>query len=88
MIRPGPPTLDPGAAPGGVVIHVYGVPSGHLLTCSAVTNLAHVEAIARADAARAESLADPDDDGLCLVAYDGDTGARYTAEDWGTWLPT
>lgn len=84
VIRPGPLSIDPGVAPGGVVIHIYGVPSGRLLTDSTVTNPAHVQAIAEADADRANVNADDDDDGLCLVAYDGDTGERMEWPGYAT----
>jgi hypothetical protein len=79
VISPGPPSLEPGAAPGGVVIHVYAVPSGLLLAVSTNATPTQAAYAAGLDAA-AVALAYAGD--VCLVAYDGDTGARYTADAW------
>lgn len=76
FIRPGPTALAPGLIPGGVVIHVYSVPTQRLI----LTRLAHdrddVERHAEADALLSDAALWPDDVGVCLVAYDGDTGKR------------
>jgi hypothetical protein len=82
MIRPGPASIEPGAAPGGVVIHVYAVPSARLLIESHATTLADAAYRAGLDADDVTAQLRADDAGVCLVAYDGDTGARYTAEQW------
>jgi len=79
MIRPGPPSIDPGRSPGGVVFHAYD-DSGRLLATDHVAPGDDVQA-------HAERTADAafDDYGaelVVLVAYDGDTGARFTVNDW------
>jgi hypothetical protein len=76
MIRPGPSSIEPGAAPGGVVIHLYAVPTGRLI---GVDHLLPDDDIA---AAATLAVATADDTDVCLVGYDGDTGARYTVDDW------
>lgn len=70
--------MEAGANPGGVIFHVYEVPSGRLLHVSAVAP-GTPDAIAQT--AEADALAALDLTGaeVCLVAYDGDTGHRYTA---------
>lgn len=78
----GPASIAPGGAPGGVVVHVYGLPSGALLTVSAITTAHDAQAIGEADGDRAIELADPGDDALYLVAYDGDTGERMATWPW------
>lgn len=76
MIRPGPTAIEPGRMPGGVVIHVYSVPTQRLL----VERLAHseneVEQYAGIDAAIADATMWPEDVGVCIVVYDGDSGKR------------
>jgi selenophosphate synthetase-related protein len=80
MFQPGPLSIDPGACPGGVVIRVYDL-DGRMLRSSLVPADGDIAAIAEADAGAA--VADIDDnDGLILVAYDGDDGHRFTAADW------
>jgi hypothetical protein len=85
MIRPGPPSIAPGTAPGGVVIRVYRLSGALVLerripalaTCDpAVEDAATADAIA---AARALAAGEP----CVLVGYDGDDGLRYTAAEWG-----
>jgi hypothetical protein len=75
-IRPGPPSIGPGIMPGGVVIQVYSVPTQRLLVTRHARDQDEVERYAVADAAAAERRMWPDDVGVCLVAYDGDTGER------------
>jgi hypothetical protein len=79
MIRPGPPALEPNAAPGGVVFHVYAVPSGDLLAVSSAATPIQAAYVAGMDADLV-ALAHAGD--VCLVAYDGDTGERYDADAW------
>ena len=78
-IRPGPPSIAPGQCPGGVVIHVYAVPSGVLVATSAIHPGDDVAAFAERDAATYDALMA---DAACLVGYDGDTGERYPVEAW------
>ncbi len=83
MILPGPDAIPPGTAPGGIVFHVYAVPSCRLVARSVVTPGDDVER----EAGRAvEEAADAaGDEAFCLVAYDGDHGGRVsiTAALWG-----
>lgn len=79
MVRPGPPAILPGTAPDGVVIHVYAVPSEQLLIVQTVQPGQSVEKLAEAAAELAWSrlhAEQPEADGVCLVAYDGDDGQR------------
>lgn len=71
--RPGPDRLDPGLQPSGIIIHIYNR-AGQLLL---VRNLADATT-AKADADVAVRLAGGND--MCIVAYDGDSGARLPAE--------
>jgi hypothetical protein len=75
VIRPGPQSITPGICPGGVVIHVYAVPSQVLLLSQRIGPRDDVYAAA-------ERAAAVDAAAVCLVAYDGDTGERYSADDW------
>lgn len=77
-MRPGPTALAAGLNPGGVIIHVYGVPSQRLLVVRVARDQADVAAHASADAAAADRAMDRRDRGVCLVAYDGDTGERMS----------
>lgn len=76
LIRPGPPRLAAGLMPGGVIIHVYAVPTARLLLTRLAHDQAEVERHAIADAQLADAQLWADDIGVCLVAYDGDTGDR------------
>ena len=82
MIHPGPIEIEPMQCPGGVVIHVYGVPSGVLLNTSAAASTAEACFNAGIDHMVAERQRPEMDNGFCLVAYDGDTGRRFTADEW------
>lgn len=79
-MRPGPPSISPSSAPGGVVVHVYSVPSERLLLVQLIGPGDDVDHAATVAAGQAMTLAqlehEPDADGLCLVAYDGDDGSR------------
>lgn len=84
ILRPGPEAIEPDRAPGGVVLHAYSVPDGALLVERLMPASMPIEAqeqAARDDAAWT-GLASRD--GVCLVAYDGDTGARWDAGRMGS----
>ena len=82
--HPGPATIGPGCNPGGVVIHIYGAPSAKLLTISHVGILSSAAWQAGLDHDKAQARLPKSDVGFCLVAFDGDTGERFTAEDWSS----
>lgn len=70
MIRPGPDAIEPGAYPGGIMVHLYDG-DGELLGAEGV-----------GDGTPRAELAEVDGTGpLCLVVYDGDTGLRFTPAD-------
>lgn len=74
MNRPGPTHIDPGEAPGGLVFHLYNE-TGRLLAVDAV--LPPGRRPSQAVTVAADTAPGP----VVLVAYDGDTGRRLTAED-------
>lgn len=74
IVRPGPARIEPDQAPGGLVVHVYSVPSCVLLLERRLPDLAAVLAHAHDDGELVFSATDE----CCLVAYDGDTGERMT----------
>jgi hypothetical protein len=80
VIRPGPLTITPGACPGGVIIHIYAAtfPPSLLLT-RAYGPDDDIGIGALADAITADKLTSAP---VCLVGYDGDTGRRFTAQEW------
>ena len=82
LIQPGPQAIGPLSCPGGVVIHVYGVPSGTLLTVSHADSLHMAAYNAGLDGERAEARLPATDHAFCLVGFDGDTGRRFTADEW------
>jgi len=82
MILPGPSEIEPGQCPGGVVVHVYGVPSGTLLNTSMAATEPMAAYNAGADYREAERNLPDGDVAFCLVAYNGDDGHRFTAVDW------
>ena len=81
LIRPGPDRIAPGACPGGVVLHVYSATTPPVLL---ITRRYHpadpIETRAAADAAVIDAL--PGVNAVCLVGFDGDSGARFNAADW------
>jgi hypothetical protein len=81
FIRPGPAAILPGLCPGGVVVHVYAVPSGELVSVSRMHPLDDVAATAERDAATFDAFMAA---AACLVAYDGDTGERMGADAWSS----
>lgn len=78
FIRPGPESIPPGANPGGVVVQLYSVPSCVLVLTQHV-NVISVELLAMQAGSMVDAVGI---DNVCLVAFDGDTGERYTADDW------
>lgn len=76
ITRPGPSAVPRLQAPGGVVIHVYGVPTQRLLMTSRCTPEIDVEQWATMDADLCERLLHDDEHAYCIVAYDGDSGER------------
>lgn len=73
MITPGPAEIDPGAAPGGVVMHAYRVPDAALVNTVRLTIGEDLKLMAtECDDA---NLTD-EDVGVVMVFYDGDTGQR------------
>jgi hypothetical protein len=80
MFRPGPDRITPGTASGGVVLRVY-KRNGTMLVERPLR--AVDQAAAEADAAKTlEAFTPGDPVELCLVCYDGDTGARWKHDDW------
>lgn len=82
LIYPGPASIEPKACPGGVVVHVYAVPTQRLLLQRHLRTQMPIEHAAELDYDDcSRRLRDEDGEyGLCLVAYDGDTGHRGI--DW------
>lgn len=83
--RPGPPHIDAARAPGGIVVHLYAIPTGRLLvTADIVGELMEraddMDRIAARDIAAAERMRTDDEPGLALVVFHGDTGARMLIE--------
>lgn len=78
--RPGPESIPPGTAPGGVVVHVYTLDDVLVLT-SYLAPSADVMDVARRDRDKVDLLTGAGVP-VVLVAYDGDSGTRYTAEQW------
>jgi hypothetical protein len=72
-MRPGPERLEPGLAPDGIVIHVYDR-AGVLLLVRRLHDRAEAQAFAESDADHVVAQVGAGD--ICMVVYDGDTGAR------------
>lgn len=79
FVRPGPPSIEPGRCPGGIVMRVYAIPSNTLVVEQCLTADGDIDAAAEMAAA----LMLPGWS-ACLVAYDGDTGERAGPLEWGT----
>lgn len=77
MIRPGPDRIEPGTCPSGVVVRIYSVPHEVLVIEQRLTGADDIEQVATLAA-----QLDLPGWAACLVAYDGDTGQRYTETDW------
>lgn len=78
-VRPGPLRIEPGRRPDGVVIHVYAVPTQRLLAITTAKTEAEAAYAAGMTADQTLAAMRDDEDAVCLVAYDGDTGDRM---DW------
>lgn len=88
--RPGPEQIEPARAPGGLVIRVYGedgrlllerlVPAGELLLDLDMMLATDVDA-----AIVEQQLADGE--ALCIVVFDGDSGARVSLLPPGRYEP-
>jgi hypothetical protein len=83
--RPGPNRIDPSCAPGGVVLHLYAYPTARLLvTRHLVGELMEreedIDRLSALDIAAAEQMWTPDEHGLALVVFHGDTGERLMIE--------
>lgn len=79
---PGPPRLPPGQAPGGVVFRIYNR-AGTVLVERVLRPGDDTAESAGADViATLEALPAEGESSICLVCYDGDTGLRWTPEDW------
>ena len=81
LIRPGPPSIEPNSAPGGLVFHAYAVPSQRLLVVTGlgsadIEDMAEIGAQAERDSDAAFAALTEDEVGVCLVGYDGDSGER------------
>jgi hypothetical protein len=74
ITRPGPARLPPALAPGGVIFRVYNR-SGTMLVDRALHRGMDLN-VAKADAIKNLKAE------VCLVVYDGDTGERWTPEQW------
>lgn len=78
FVRPGPARLERNRCPGGIVVHVYAVPSGRLLLVAHLSPNDPIEQLAAADVRATFDALAADEDGVCLVAFDGDSGERST----------
>lgn len=83
-VRPGPLAIEPNTYPEGVVVHVYSVPrdrrgNSRLLLVSTAKTAEEATYTAGLAADQTIAAMTDEDDGVCLVAYDGDTGKRM---DW------
>ncbi len=79
LFRPGPSRLPPGQAPGGMIFRVYN--EREVMLVDRVLLPGDSCESARDDAITTlEAL--PAGGEVYLVAYDGDTGRRWTPEDW------
>ena len=74
----GPPNVQPGLAPGGIVLQLYGRDSGSLLSESSLTQDICAEA-ARTTQAVGQALPPGT---LVIVVYDGDTGRRWSWDEY------
>jgi hypothetical protein len=72
--RLGPPSIPPGQAPGGVVLHVYDLAGTCVLVRPLVESTTDTDVDADAQTARAWMADHPG--ALVVVVYDGDTGER------------
>ena len=78
--RPGPPRIAVGRCPGGLIVHVYGEDGRRILT-QRLTSLGQAEAQAIHDGDLTKAALRPGE-ACCVVAFDGDTGERWSPADW------
>lgn len=74
VLRPGPDSIEPGLAPGGLVAKWFDV-DGRLLLTRRLMAGRPVETLGRIDRALTFDLTGDD---VCLVVYDGDDGHRIS----------
>lgn len=84
FFRPGPSRIPEGAAPHGVVLHVYGQ-DGRLLLERPIAPRSKAVELAPADAADVKRQLGPHE-ALCIVVFDGDSGERVTPLGTGLWV--
>jgi hypothetical protein len=84
FFRPGPASLSPGCAPDGIVFHVY-TTDGRLLIETRLVPGIDPEIAGQLDAATIDGMAPVD---IVWVAYDGDSGERWTERDWAGFTGT
>lgn len=77
MTRPGPPELEAGLAPGGLVVRIYTAVDEYELVAEQYLTLNDDPEALALEAALATQEVRTDD--VCLVVYDGDTGERWSA---------
>ena len=82
MIRPGPESIEPHRAPGGLVFHVYSL-DGERIIDRVLTDLDTVVAAALLDG---DFVTTVTGGGVIVVIYDGDTGHRWGLHDWDSFL--
>ena len=80
FVRPGPARIDPGEAVGGIVVHIYAVPSCDLLHVGRLPGSVPPDRVV-------DLIVDDVDiamrkceayDEVCIVMFDGDTGDRLS----------
>jgi hypothetical protein len=75
VIRPGPPWLERGECPGGLVLMIYAATDPPRLLLTSKINMYNAQDRAEADRAIVDALIG-EHERLCIVVYDGDTGER------------
>lgn len=86
VFRPGPPRILPDQAPGGLVLNVYDL-GGELIVSRKLGLVGQdIEELLQQATLAAREDADLtvefNPEGVILVAFDGDTGRRWTTDDW------
>lgn len=80
MIRPGPETIDAGQAPDGVVLRFYDVADGNLIVEQRIYVPSDLFSLADQARDQLDRRARPGP--IVLAVYDGDTGQRWSADDY------
>jgi hypothetical protein len=80
LIRPGPDRIDAHCAPHGLVICTYDL-NGECLTEDELVPGSDIEASAR-EAAEFLTAILTNEEAVVIVVYDGDTGERWSEDDW------